>query len=220
MDYLLLKYAHIIAFVYWLGGDLGTFFGSKYVSKSELSPQTRAIALKIMLACDQAPKIAMPLIFPLGLQMASIMGVIQVPMAVIGLVWLIAVIWVFNVRFMYTTDNQAAKAKVGQIDFWVRVVVIAAISTYAIMGLFDNSLIAAPWVAYKMLIFAALIFFGMMIRKNLQPFIMAFGRMMREGASDETNGIIDAALHRVHPWVYGIWAGLLLNAAIGVHLLG
>ncbi|HEB28977.1 MAG TPA: hypothetical protein ENI05_14695 [Porticoccus sp.] len=214
------KYAHVIAFVYWLGGDLGTFFGSKYVAKPELSPQTRAIALKIMLACDQGPKIAMPLIFPFGLQMASQLGVVNISASLLIAIWLIAAVWVVNVRYMYTTDNQAAKAKVGQFDWWLRVVVIAAIVIYAVMGLLDNSLISAPWLAYKMLIFAALVFFGMMIRKNLVPFIVEFGKMMRNGASDEGNAVIEAALHRVHPWVYGIWFGLFLNAAIGMHLLG
>ncbi|KKL67975.1 hypothetical protein LCGC14_2129660, partial [marine sediment metagenome] len=111
VEYLLFKYAHVIAFVYWLGGDLGTFFGSKYVAKPELSPQTRAIALKIMLACDQGPKIAMPLIFPFGLQMASQLGVVNISASLLIAIWLIAAVWVVNVRYMYTTDNQAAKAK-------------------------------------------------------------------------------------------------------------
>ncbi|MGK0499269.1 MAG: hypothetical protein ACJAYG_000905 [Oceanicoccus sp.] len=220
MDYLLLKYAHIIAFVYWLGGDLGTFFGSKYVAKPELSPQTRAVALKIMLACDQGPKIAMPLIFPLGLEMLSRTGIVSLPAWAIWSVWLVAIVWLINVRFMYTTSNQAAKAKVAKFDWWLRIAVIIGVVVYAVMGLMDSGLISANWAAYKMLIFAALIFFGMMIRKNLEPFIVAFGKMMREGASDEGNAIIEVALHSVHPWVYAIWAGLLINAALGVHLLG
>ena len=57
MELLFFKYAHIIAMVYWLGGDLGTFFASNQVINRGLSPQARQTALKIMLACDRAPKL-------------------------------------------------------------------------------------------------------------------------------------------------------------------
>ena len=36
-EYLLLKFAHLRAFVYWLGGDLGTFLASRYVIRDDLS---------------------------------------------------------------------------------------------------------------------------------------------------------------------------------------
>ena len=121
--YFLLKYAHIIAFVYWLGGDLGTFFASRQVVRDDIGVEARQIALKIMLACDQAPKIAMPLIFPLGLQMAQATGITNLPTLVMALVWVVAAVWVVNVRYQYVTDNQAGKAKVAKFDWWLRVVV-------------------------------------------------------------------------------------------------
>ena len=220
MEYLILKYAHILAFVYWLGGDLGTFFSSKYLARPELSPQTRGVALKIMLACDQGPKLAMPIIFPVGLEMASRIGLVSLPAWVLVLMWLVCALWVVNVLYLYKTKNLSAKAKVAAIDWWVRVLVVIAIVGFSVVGLLDNSLIAAQWVAYKMLIFAAMVCCGLMVRKNLAPFIVAFGQLMREGPSDEINTTIASALHSVHPWVYAIWLGLFINAAFGIHLIG
>ena len=69
--YLLIKYAHLLAFVYWLGGDLGTFLASRQVVNSSNSPEARSVALKIMLACDMGPKLAMPIILPLGMQLIA-----------------------------------------------------------------------------------------------------------------------------------------------------
>ena len=91
-EYLLLKFAHILAFVYWLGGDLGTFLASREVINRDHSPQARHVALKIMLACDMGPKLAMPLILPLGVHLAALGGWMTVPTAALIAIWLLSLI--------------------------------------------------------------------------------------------------------------------------------
>lgn len=53
----------------------------------------------------------------------------------------------------------------------------------------------------------------------LKPFVVAFARMMVEGPSAEFNHEMSATLQTVRPWVFLIWLGLFVNAAIGLHLL-
>ncbi len=218
-EVLILKFLHILAFVYWLGGDLGTFLSSRYVVREDLSPETRATALKIMLACDQGPKSCMPLIFPIGLQLGQAMGLSQLPGGVMALVWVVCLLWSFNVQYLYFTDNAAGKARVTQFDFALRVGVIIAILAYAGGALVLDRWIAADWYAWKMLVFAGLVACGLLIRINLKPFVVAFGRLMGEGPSPEINHTLSATLQKVRPWVFLIWVGLFVNAAIGVHLL-
>ena len=50
---------HILLFVYWLGGDLGVYYSSRFIIKPELSPETRAVAAKIMVGCDLAPRVSL-----------------------------------------------------------------------------------------------------------------------------------------------------------------
>ena len=218
-EYLLLKFLHVLAFVYWLGGDLGTFLSSRYVVRDDIGEESRAIALKIMLACDQGPKSCMPLIFPIGLQMGQMMGITSLPGWLMGLVWLVALIWSVNVQYLYFTDNQAAKARVTQFDFALRVAVIVAILGYAGGALAGVGWITADWMAWKMLVFAALVTCGLFIRVKLKPFVQAFGQMMAAGASPESNSAMQASLQQVRPWVWLIWLGLFVNAALGVHLI-
>ena len=217
-EYLLLKFLHLLAFVYWLGGDLGTFLSSRYVVRDDITPESRAIALKIMLACDQGPKACMPLIFPLGLQMGQISGITSLPSWLMLLVWLIALVWSINVQYLYFTENQEAKAKVAQFDFGLRLMVILAILVYAGGSLAGSGWIGASWMVWKMLIFAGLVGCGLFIRVNLKPFVVAFGHMMASGATPEVNAAMSASLQRVRPWVWLIWAGLFANAALGIHL--
>jgi hypothetical protein len=218
-EYLILKFLHVLAFVYWLGGDLGTFLASRYVVREDISTESRAVALKIMLACDQGPKSCMPLIFPIGLQMGQITGITALPSWVMALVWLVALVWSANVQYLYFTENQAAKARVAQFDFGLRLLVILGILFYAGAALLGGRWITAGWMAWKMLIFAALVACGLLIRVKLKPFVLAFGEMMATGATPAVNAAMTAALGRVRPWVWLIWLGLFANAAIGLHLI-
>ena len=45
--YTALLYVHVLALVYWLGGDLGTFLSSRYVLRRDLSVESRQTALLV-----------------------------------------------------------------------------------------------------------------------------------------------------------------------------
>jgi len=73
MLYDLLVLAHVILFAYWLGGDLGVFYASRFVSNPDLGREARKTAAAIMLAVDMSPRICMVLILPTGLHLAAIL---------------------------------------------------------------------------------------------------------------------------------------------------
>lgn len=217
--YLTLKLLHVLAFVYWLGGDLGTFFSSRFVVDPKLSPAQRATALKIMLGCDQGPKLCMPLIFALGFSMAVHMHWVAAPAALHAAVWIVCLAWFANVNYLYFTQNAAAKARISRIDLWFRVAVVAGLVAWAGGSLAGTGWIGADWLAVKVLAFAALVACGIYIRVQLKPFVAAFGQLVTRGSSPEVDDTLSRALARCRPAVYLIWAGLVLNAALGLHLL-
>jgi len=65
-------------------------------------------------------------------------------------------------------------------------------------------------------LFALLVFFGLMIRIALRPFFTAFRNLAVQGASDADNIAMQASLAKVRVWVLGIWFGLLVQAYLGV----
>ena len=217
--YLTLKLLHLLAFVYWLGGDLGTFFASRFVVDPKLSPAQRHTALKIMLGCDQGPKLCMPLIFAIGYSMSTQLSFIVAPAMLEVAVWLVCLAWFANVNWLYFTQNVAAKAKVSQFDLWFRVAVVTGLVILGLLSLTGENLIKAPWLAVKVLIFAALVACGIYIRIQLKPFVAAFGQLMTKGSSPEVETGLSGSLKRVRPAVYLIWIGLILNAALGLHLI-
>ena len=217
-EYLLLKFAHIIAFVYWLGGDLGTFLASRQVVNPALSPESRHVALKIMLACDMGPKLAMPLILPLGLHLAWLSGVLPMTGGVLAIAWIAALYWFTMVMVLYLNEGKAFTLKLGQLDLYFRIAVVAALLSWAAYALVNAT--GADWAAWKLVIFAAMVACGIAIRLRLKPFIPAFAEMMSNGASDAGNRAMADSIGRCRPWVWCIWAGLFANAALGTRLIG
>jgi hypothetical protein len=217
--YLWFKYAHILAFVYWLGGDLGTFFASGQVVRRDIGVEARQVALKIMLACDQGPKLAMPAIFVFGFQMAYGTGLISVPLWLVAVVWLAGAAWFANVIFLHLGHGSSMHAFLTRWDFRFRLLVVALLLGWALGGLAGYSAIAADWLSWKVLVYVAMICCGLMIRLNLRPFVPAFAETVQHGATDERNKVLEDSLGRCRPWVYAIWLGLFLNSAIGLHLI-
>lgn len=216
-DYLLFKFAHIIALVYWLGGDLGTFLASREVVKRELSPQARQVALRIMLACDMGPKLAMPLIFPLGLQLAWLGGQLALPAWALALAWLVCLYWFAVVLVLFLNEGKAFTIRLSTIDFYFRIAIVAALLAYgASLLLADRTPL---WVAWKILVFAALVACGIAIRLQLRPFPQAFAAMM-SGGGETADRTMAQCIANCRPYVWIIWAGLMLNAALGIHLVG
>ena len=197
--YLLIKYAHLIAFVYWLGGDLGTFLASRQVINRDLSPESRAVALKIMLACDMGPKLAMPLILPLGMHLAYLTGVLPVSSALLTATWLVGAYWFSVVLVLFLNEGKPFTAKLSQADLYFRIVVVALLLGYCGWALGQEG--SAGWAIAKVALFAAMVCCGIAIRINLKTFVPAFGAMMTSGASETTDTAMAASIARCRPWV-------------------
>ncbi len=214
-----LKFVHLLLFVYWLGGDLGVFYSSSYIVKSELSVEARQTAAKIMFWLDQGPKICMTMILPTGVHLASALGYLSVHATALALIWLVCLCWFANVNAIHLTKNKARKQQLERIDLWFRAVLIIVLSGLSIYALLTDRLIPTDWVAVKLLSFAALVACGLIIRILLQPFMPAFATLSSEGASVAGDETMRRSLHRCRYFVVLIWILLLFNAAIGVHLL-
>ena len=220
MDYYpLLKYAHILAFVYWLGGDLGTFFASRQVVRRDIGVEARRVALRIMLACDQGPKLALPAILVVGYQMAVSLGLLASPAWLIAAVWVVCLVWLAGIWMLYRYEGKPFTVRLAAIDFRFRLVAMGLLIVAAGYGLAGATYLADHRIGWKMLVFAGLMGCGVMIRRHLRTFAPAFAALVANGPDDATNDRLQRSIARCRPYVLAIWLGLLLNAAIGMRLL-
>ncbi|XVU21185.1 hypothetical protein ACQPZJ_28395 [Actinoplanes sp. CA-054009] len=215
----LFLYLHIVLMVFWLGGDLGVFYSSRFVIDPALTPAARLTALKIMSGLDLGPKICLILFLPSGLTLialdahgASLPGWLPIPAWIGALVWL----WL-----MYTDHHQPGKHPlVRRLDWLIRIAVIAGMAGAGLYTLIASRPFGVDtdprWLGAKVLLYALAIAAGLGIRRTLRPFGAAFGRVMGGAADTATESVLRRSVNGCLPYVWTIWISVLAAGLLGV----
>jgi hypothetical protein len=215
----LLKFAHVLGLVYWLGGDLGAWYSSYFAVDRDLPANTRIVVIRILFALDLAPEICMTLMLPLGIHLAWRLGMLPLDGPVIAIVWAICLGWLSMVLYLRFAVPGAAKQFTSRFDFYFRIAVILCLVAYAAYSLADMGGSRVPWVTYKLLIYALLVGCGLMIRIRLKDFGPAFERMVQDTARDQDHAAISHSIQATRPFVLVIWLGLLASTALGLRVI-
>jgi hypothetical protein len=206
---------HLVLFVYWLGGDIGVFYSSKFVVNPNLSKETRLVAAKIMLNLDLIPRVCMSLMLTVGGILSELNGLIH-PWWQSAVIILLGPLWLAMVLIIHFNEGKPIAHKLSSFDYFFRWFMIVAILASVAYSYTTGRLDPAPWIGIKLVVFALLIFFGLMIRIKLKPFVTAFRNLAVQGAADADNIAMQASMAKVRVWVLGIWFGLLVEAYLGV----
>ncbi len=209
----LLAFLHILIPIYWLGGDLGAFYGSTFMTDPKRTVGERMMALKILNNVDMAPRTALILALPTGVALAWGKGWLQVPgyvpalVAVAGLIWL-ALAWAVHL-------NHGGGTMIKRIDIAIRYVVLAVLVVLGLEGLTGE--LAIPFfIAVKMLIMAACISLGLIVRRQLVPLFGAIRAMVANGPTAETDATMLAVNRKARISVLTIWALVLSASFLGL----
>jgi uncharacterized membrane protein len=81
---------------------------------------------------------------------------------------------------------------------------------------FTDRLNANPWVGAKLIVFAALIFCGIMIRKYIGGFIKGIHNIATDNINEADDIAMAASLSKARVFVLTIWVLLLVEVWIGV----
>jgi hypothetical protein len=212
-DFLLL--VHLLLFVYWLGGDLGVFYSSGFVIDGTLGKETRLVAAKIMMNLDLVPRICMSLMLTVGGLLTEFKGLEHPLWQMVGIIAL-GPLWLAMVLTIHFQHGSALAQKLTRFDYIFRWVMIMAIIASVAYSFSTGRLAPAPWVGAKLLVFAFLIFCGLMIRMALTPFIDGMRAIGADAVTEASNDGMRASLGKVRPWVLAIWAGLIVEAYLGI----
>ena len=216
--YAALVLLHILLLVYWLGADLGVFYSAGFLTNPALSIETRRTVMKILHFIDLFPRMALVMMLPVGISLALIGGYASVPdgwmVPVIAAVWAAATAWLVLVIRIYGR----ASPGLTKLDYAIRYLVIAGLvivagASFAGVGPIGQG---ATWLALKLLVFAAIMACGLGIRAVFKPFAIAFGRLVTEGSSPAIESAMKQAQGRVRPVVLTLWAGLVIEAFLGL----
>lgn len=208
----LLTLVHVLVLVYWLGGDLGAFYGSNFMVDPKRTVIERRMALKILNNIDMAPRTALILALPTGLGLAWMKGWLMLPAYVPGLVVLLALGWLALAWAVHLTHSSGA---LKRIDIAIRWVVLIALFGFGFAGLFK--VVEMPlFIALKLMILATCVSLGLLVRRQLVPLFPAIRTMIDTGPTPESDAIIARVNARARISVLTLWALLLGAAYLGI----
>lgn len=217
--YDLLIIFHLLLFVYWLGGDMGVFYSSGMVVDPKLSNSARSTAAKIMVDLDFVPRICMTLMLTVGGLLVGYNGIEHPLWQKIGFLAL-GPGWLAMVLYLHFAHGTPLSKVVTKIDFWFRWALVIYLVIATSVSFYIGRLAEAPWVGAKLLVFAALVFCGLMIRVYIPGYIAGImalrSHVDQPSLSDEMNTTMSRSLAQCRPFVLAIWAGLLIECYLGV----
>ncbi|MDP7042046.1 MAG: hypothetical protein QGF91_05275, partial [Gammaproteobacteria bacterium] len=128
----------------------------------------------------------------------------------------LAPVWlVLELVLHFKHDTPLGKGMAKFEDPFKWLIMIACIASVA-WSFSTGRLVDEPWVGYKILLFALIMFFSLMINKTIGPYITGIQRIA-EGEIDEAENTAMAASLRQVKWaVIGIWIALVAEVVIGV----
>ncbi|MBM4212369.1 MAG: hypothetical protein FJ179_01475 [Gammaproteobacteria bacterium] len=132
------------------------------------------------------------------------------------ILWVIAVAWLWMVWAIHHYQGTPRADKLRSVDLGWRVVLSLGLLWDAWQGLRGTGHLFADWIAIKFLLFALLIFCGIMIRVRGKPIGPALRRVLAEGSTPELEAEITRGFSRTRPFVLAIWALLLIAAWVGI----
>ncbi|NIM69263.1 MAG: hypothetical protein GTN86_10695 [Xanthomonadales bacterium] len=214
-----LKMGHLLCLVYWLGADLGVFYASYAVTNERLSREARLTAARTLFALDLAPRVCMTLMLPFGVHLSVRLGLLPAPNWVVPVTWLLCLGWLAMVLTLHAAKATRAARLLTPLDFGFRLALIAALAAIGGYSLVAAQPLVLPWVGLKLLVFGALVLAGVLIRIRLRPFGPAFARLARDEMAPGDHLTIRRSLAGTRPFVLVIWLGLLVETALGLHLI-
>jgi hypothetical protein len=214
--YFLLKLAHILLFVYWLGGDIGVFHSAGYVRSARYSIEARRTAQKILVWVDQIPRYCLVLMLPVGYSLAAELGAVRLPPAFFVLLWVIAAAWLWMVWAIHHFQGSALGERLRRIDLGWRWVLLFGLLWDAWTGFRGTGHLLTDWISLKFLIFALILFCGIMLRLLGKNTAATLREIFATGSTPELEARVQHAAARTRPFVLAIWALLVCAAWIGI----
>jgi len=213
-----LKWLHIIAMVYWLGGEWGIFHTSRYVVDRNLSMEERQRHMSTAYIIDIPARTGIILLMPIGLHMGIYYGVQPFTGNYIIAMWglvaaRLAICWS---AFIYReTDRGLMLTKIDEKVRFILIplIVIAAISSLLGYGPF-NAGVGQKWFSIKLGLFGGLLVIGLLLRFIMREWTTMF-RILAEGPNEEVENRLEKSLKFGRRLAYFYWIGIATVAFFG-----
>ncbi len=218
MELAVLRWVHILAMVYWLGGEWGVFQTAYNVVNRKLSMDERRRHLETAYRIDILARTGIILLLPLGLHMGYFWGVQPWGGAFLIGMWIALAAWLslcWSAFYYRETDRGIRLTKYDEAVRFVLIplLIVASISSMLGYGPFAGGQ-GQLWFSAKIFIFSLLLIIGLWLRFVMREWTMIFRVLAtREDAALEERLEKQIIVSRYVAYVY--WVGIASVGFLG-----
>jgi hypothetical protein len=219
----ILRWLHILAMVYWLGGEWGVFQTSYKVINPAVSLEERQRHMDTAYRIDILARMGIILLLPLGLHMGWLWGMWGDQATGEGAAW-IPVIWVVYAIVLaitlgaYVTRGKPIWHLLSGLEDWTRYIAIPALLIVSISSLLGfgpfNAGDGQKWYAAKMLTFGLMLCIGVGLRLIMHEWQKMF-RVLAEGPNPTVEATLGRSISFGRSMAYFYWIGIATTAFFG-----
>ncbi|MEE4209452.1 MAG: hypothetical protein V2I43_09320 [Parvularcula sp.] len=206
----ILRWIHILAMVYWLGGEWGVFQTSYHVTNPALPLEERRRHMETAYRIDILARTGIVLLLPLGLHMGKIYGF--VPLlggAGVWWMWLFFAVWLAMTWTAFIKRETDIGITVTRAEEFLRYPLIAALLITSFMALGGTGPIEVGdynlWYPAKMALYAFALCIGLFLRLVMRRWTARF-RILAAGPDAEQEAALsrEIGMARISAYIYWI----------------
>lgn len=209
-------FIHVLLMAFWLGADMGTYYSAQLILNREYSPPQRAVLARVLQGVDIFPRLAMTLIVPTGMTIAYNRGWAPVGVPALLVIWIVSLAWAWLVWNVHRPTAPEWGKKLKRVEDVWNYVLLAIVAVALIVSIAAGELFPENWLRLKIALYGATVVILIVVNFMFKPFGPAFARLLTEGSSPEVEDIITTTVNKGKPWIWAIWAIVVINTALGI----
>ena len=215
----ILRWVHILAMVYWLGGEWGVFQTSYHVTNPALALDERKRHMETAYRIDILARTGIVLLLPLGLHMGKLYGFVPVlEGAGVWWMWAFFAVWLamtWTAFIKRETDVGIAVTKAEEV---LRYPLIAALFVLAAMSFAGSGPIVSGgsnyWYPSKMALYAFALCIGLFLRVVMRRWTARF-RILAMGPDAEQEAALAREIRQARIAAYIYWVTIASVCFLG-----
>ncbi|MFK7955053.1 MAG: hypothetical protein AB8B96_03080 [Lysobacterales bacterium] len=214
-----LRWLHIVAMVYWLGGEWGVFQTAYHVVNRKLSMEERRRHMETAYRIDILARTGIIMLLPLGLHMGHFWGVQPLGGHWLTGMWIVFALWLGLCWAAFIYRETDTGIRLTKIDEGIRYVVIPALLISAVTSLMGygpfNAMEGFYWYSLKVGIYGLMLCIGLYLRFVMREWTMMFRELAMHGDNPEVENRLENSIRKSRYMAYMYWVGILSVAFLG-----
>jgi hypothetical protein len=217
LQYRLMVLTHVLLLVFWLGTDIGVFVAARWVTRSGRAMSERWLLLQLGGVLDVMPRLCSALMFPLGATLARDRWGLHVTPAVLGVLWVIALVWCVAIVTAYRKQNTPIAETIGKVQMAGLVVAGSGAGAWGLSLM--NTDAVPDWIAWKIALFGLIYLLSIGIDLTFRPAIRILAEMPAEGGSLDQEERLRSAIDLCCAVVLMLYAVVVASSVLGTFKL-